>query len=474
MRSILCVVAVIITFAVPPSFEGAIAQPAPETGSPENTEPAKEIVVDPTAGDAQIAGRLQRILEASGWFGRVSVDVREGIAFIDGTTETDDRKEWASALARKTQDVVAVVNRMQIEPQIRWDWTPAWRELQNLVVQLQQMLPLLLIAAIILLISWYAAKGVGHLAQMFFQSRVQSPLLRSVISRAIAVPVFLVGLYLVLQLAGLTRLALTVLGGTGVLGIILGFAFRDIAENFLASLLLSIRNPFQAGDLIEVAGMRGSVRNLNTRSTILLTADGNHVRIPNATVFKSIITNFTSNASRRGEFSVGIGYDDSVSKAQKIILDEIAEHDVVLPEPPPMVLVGELGASTVTLRIYFWYDGRKYLDVKVASALMRRVKHALLAGGVSMPDEAREVIFPQGLPIYRAEQDETKGRQSLSDATPPDTADADARPTAPGEGTLVNDAEVSLTPNGSPDGPEADENLLDTHCKGEDGKALNG
>ena len=108
-----------------------------------------------------------------------------------------------------------------------------------------------------------------------------------------------------LRVAGLTQLALTVLGGTGLIGIIIGFAFRDIAENFLASLLLSMRNPFNGGDLIEVAGYTGIVQNLNTRSTVLLTLDGNHVQIPNATVYKSTIKNYSSIPSRRAEFLVG-------------------------------------------------------------------------------------------------------------------------------------------------------------------------
>ena len=119
-------------------------------------------------------------------------------------------------------------------------------------------------------------------------------LLLNIVVRAFSIPVFLLGLYFVLQAAGLTRLALTILGGTGLAGIIVGFAFRDIAENFLASILLSVRNPFRTGDLIEVAGHTGIVQNLNTRSSVLLTLDGNHVQIPNATVYKSTIKNYSS------------------------------------------------------------------------------------------------------------------------------------------------------------------------------------
>lgn len=439
----------------------AVAQDASPADESAQTEPASEVVVSPQAADRQIADRLESILRASGWFEAPTVSVREGIAFLDGTTQTDDRKTWAGSLARKTQDVVAVVNRIEVEPTISWDWTPALRELRNLANQFQHMVPLLLIGGVILFASWYLARGVGVLARRFFADRIQSPLLGDLVSRAVAIPFFLIGVYLVLQVAGLTRLALTVLGGTGVLGIVLGFAFRDIAENFLASLLLSMRNPFQAGDLIEVSGMRGTVRNLNTRSTILLTSDGNHVRIPNAMVFKSIITNFSSNSGRRGEFSVGIGYDDSVATAQQIILEAITAHEAVLAEPPPMVLVGELAASTVTLRIYFWYDGKKYKDIKVSSALMRRVKHALIAGGISMPDEAREVIFPQGLPLFKANEPTSKitKKSSPGHSAKPTRKDQDA--VTVGEANLSNDDEHMLRNDVLDDGSEAEENLLE-------------
>lgn len=94
-----------------------------------------------------------------------------------------------------------------------------------------------------------------------------------------------------------------------------GFAFRDIAENFLASLLLSVRNPFRSGDLVEVAGHMGIVQNLNTRSTILLTLDGSHVQIPNATVYKSTIENFSSNPNRRANFAVGSSHPGATPPA---------------------------------------------------------------------------------------------------------------------------------------------------------------
>jgi small-conductance mechanosensitive channel len=232
--------------------------------------------------------------------------------------------------------------------------------------------------------------------------RIPSELLATVLVWLLAVPVVLIGIYAALRVAGLTQLALTVLGGTGLAGLIIGIAFRDIAENFLASVLLSVRNPFRAGDRIELDGYVGIVQRITTRGTILMTLEGNHLQIPNSTVYKSTITNYTANPVRRMDFAVGIGYDASIAEAQNAIDTVLREHPVVLDDPEPLVLVEDLGSATVDLRAYFWFNGTQYEGLKLKSALIRLAKRSLELRGISMPDEAREVIFPQGVPIVES------------------------------------------------------------------------
>jgi len=222
-------------------------------------------------------------------------------------------------------------------------------------------------------------------------------------ARAGGILVMLAGLYLVLRIAGLTQLALTVVGGTGLIGLVLGIAFRDITENFLASLFLSLQQPFREGDLVEVANVTGYVQRLTSRTTVLMTLDGNQVQVPNSTVFKSTIRNFTSNPNRREDFIVGIGYDDSIPFAQEVALKVLAEHPAVLTEPEPLVLVENLGPATVNLRVYFWLDGGRHSWLKVKSSVIRLVKRAFQDSEISLPDEAREVTFPHGVPVRMIE-----------------------------------------------------------------------
>jgi small-conductance mechanosensitive channel len=108
---------------------------------------------------------------------------------------------------------------------------------------------------------------------------------------------------------------------------------------------------------------------------------------------------------------VGIGYDDAIAQAQQIALQVLAEHPAVLQEPEPWVLVDSLGSATVNLHIYFWLNGREHSWLKVKSSVIRLVKRAFQAHGISMPDEAREVVFPEGVTVQMAGQEERQRRQ---------------------------------------------------------------
>jgi len=372
-------------------------QPAP---GKEDLSPAPaKVDVKPVARDEEIRKRLQSVLDATGWFTDPHVRVEEGVVFLNGRAETDELKKWAGDLARNTQDVVAVANRMEVlEPSV-WDFSPARSGLLVLWRDFIRSLPFFLFGLLILALS----AGAGVLAtrgtRAFLRRRVRANLLRSVIARGTGVVVFLFGVYIILRVSGLTQLALTVVGGTGLIGLAVGIAFRDITENFLASIFLSMQRPFETGDLVEVAGVTGYVQQLNVRTTILMTLDGNLVQIPNATVYKSNLRNFTTNANRREDFVVGIGYDDSINEAQEIARKVLADHPAVLNDPEPSVLADSLGASTVNLRVYFWLNGREHSWLKVRSSVIRLVKLAFQQHGISMPDEAREVVFPRGIPV---------------------------------------------------------------------------
>lgn len=349
--------------------------------------------------DEAIKQRLENIIKASQWINNIQVEVNEGIVIIKGDTDNEAHRQWTESLANKTDGVVAVINRIQIQNNQAWDLEPAANETIILFNKFIRSLPALITGLIILLFTWLASKLVVLVMRTVFKKRIQSPFILNLTARAMSVPVIVIGIYLTLKLTGLTQLAVTIIGGTGIAGLIIGIAFRDIAENFLASILISLQRPFNVGDVIVINDIKGMVQTVTTRGTIMMTMEGNHVHIPNSTIYKSIIVNLTANPNSRKDFSVGIGYENNISEAQDIVLEILKNHEAILNTPEYFVLVENLGASTVNLRVYFWINSGMNNTSKVKSSIIRLTKRSFDSNGISMPDEAREVVFPNGIHV---------------------------------------------------------------------------
>ena len=382
--------------------------------SSELTQTEATVAVESVPRDAEIAERLKRIYAATGWYEELRVDVDEGVVFLRGITSTPERSEWAADLAGRTEGVVGVANRMRVDDRITWSFDPAWQTLRKLTRGLIERVPLMAFGLVVLLLTAGSVWLANRIARRLFERRLSNRILIQVGSTLVTVPVLLIGLYVFLQVAGLTRLAATVLGGTGLFGLIVGIAFRDVAENFLASVLISIKRPFRIDDLIEVDGKKGYVQSVTTRGTMLMTLEGNHIHIPNAAIYKSTVYNFSANPRSRFDFPIGVDYEDSASRAQEVCLDVLRDHPAVLEEPEPLVLVEDLGASSVVLRVYFWVDVHKHSGNKVRSSVIRKVKVAIAEAGLTMPDDAREVIFPRAVPVQLERQSRMAGHAADS------------------------------------------------------------
>ena len=437
------VVSILLIAASPGPLVGQQPTP-PDNPAPPQEQPEAPVKVDiqPIARDDEIATRLSDIIEATEWFNGHEVKVKDGVVFLRGEASEKEYRSWAGDLARSTQDVVAVVNRMSVQQRSIWDMRPAFAELESLSAAAVQAIPLIIFGLVVLVLAWFIAFGAKRFADWMLKNHITNSLLRAVVANAIMLPVLLVGVYIVLRVSGLTQLALTVLGGTGIAGLIIGIAFRDIAENFLASVLISVQNPFRNGDLIRVGDHVGFVQRVSTRGTLLMTHDGNHVQVPNAIVYKSTVINYSANPNRRVDFSVGIGYDDSITKAQEVVKQVLDEHPNVVAEPESRVILDELGASTVNLRVFVWLDASKHSPETVRSSVMRMLKQALLREGISMPDEAREVIFPNHVPVRMIQNEATESPSEQVASPASNTANAEPKEEvhSPGEGNLESDA----------------------------------
>ncbi|MBQ4833844.1 mechanosensitive ion channel family protein [Pseudoalteromonas sp. MMG010] len=294
-----------------------------------------------------------------------------------------------SALICTTLGLSASIKGVSTE--VNWDFLHL--QIMQLLQTTVQILPSLLLAFFVLATSYFIAAPLSRLLIKPILYMSDSKLLHLVIRRGISILILLLGMYLFLRLAGLTEFAVAVMSGTGLIGLILGFAFRDIAENFIASLLLSVQRPFKIDDVIEVDNRLGIVKKVTARATTLVDYDGNHIQIPNATVYKNTIKNLTANPKMRAKVNIGIGYDNDIRNAQTLALAIANQQNAVLTDPPAQVLIDNLGSSTLNLTLYFWVNSNQHSPLKVASQLMRSLVNEFTNHSISMPDDARERIL---------------------------------------------------------------------------------
>jgi small conductance mechanosensitive channel len=183
----------------------------------------------------------------------------------------------------------------------------------------------------------------------------------------------------------------------GAAGFVVAFALQNSLGNFASGLLIMIFRPFDAGDAVEVAGVAGKVQAVSLLSTQMKTFDNKAVAIANNEVWGGVITNITASGQRRVDMQFGIGYDDDIDKAQKILEDIISSHELVLKEPDPVIRLHELGDSSVNFIVRPW---AKTDDVwTVFWDVTREVKKRFDTEGISIPFPQRDVhIYNAALP----------------------------------------------------------------------------
>lgn len=338
----------------------------------------------PDSADLELQERLQSIYREVESFQDITVHVRNGVVHLRGTVLQPQQADEAAELARSLDDVVYVSNGVSAQTDLADRVTPALSRLERFGTGIVEFLPVGVIALLIVLVTLGAVRWIGRRE---VPSRLQmSALAWGLLLRVVQCAVALVGLIVTFDLLGVTSLVGALLGTAGVAGLTLGFAFQDIIENYLAGVLLSLRQPFHVNDVVTIAEQEGRVVRLTARDVVLLTFDGNHVRLPNATVFKNVIVNYTQNPQRLFFFDVGVGNEEDLVEVQQVGIDTLNAMKGVLEEPPPFVRVRELGDSFVTVRLYGWVDQDQADFQKVKSEAIRLVKQAFEAADVEMPE----------------------------------------------------------------------------------------
>ncbi|NOR19563.1 MAG: mechanosensitive ion channel [Xanthomonadales bacterium] len=179
------------------------------------------------------------------------------------------------------------------------------------------------------------------------------------------------------------------LAGLGVAGFIIGFALQDTLGNFAAGAMILIYRPFDVDDFVEVTGASGLVRKMNLVSTTITTFDNQTLVVPNSKIWGDVIKNVTAQTERRIDLEFGIGYDDDIELAERVLHDIVCSHEKVLKQPEPMIHLHTLGDSSVNFIVRPWTKTADYWDVYWD--IMREVKLRFDREGISIPYPQRDV-----------------------------------------------------------------------------------
>lgn len=358
--------------------------------------------------DADIRERIRSIFSEVAGLRDVGVRVSAGVVTLTGTVATTDDVESAGAIAARVTGVVTVQNDIDRDLQVDSNLTPVLDKFADDLRSLLRGLPLIGVAlAIASLIGafGYLLASFGTLWRKITPNAFLAELLASLVRFAFIV----LGLVAGLEVLGATALLGAVLGGAGVIGIAIGFAVRDTVDNYVSSLMLSLRQPFRANDHVVIEGNEGRVVRLTSRATILMTLEGNHLRIPNSTVFKAVILNYTRNPERRFEFDLGIDAEDDPVDGMAVGLAALRDLAFVLDTPAPTAIICEVGDSNIVLRFFGWVNQTQTDFLGGRSLAVDAAKRALEGAGFALPEPIYRLRFDQAPPSDISSRSGTTG-----------------------------------------------------------------
>ncbi|MBS7229418.1 mechanosensitive ion channel family protein [Flavobacterium psychroterrae] len=242
--------------------------------------------------------------------------------------------------------------------------------------------PKILLAILVVLISWFIASRVKVFTDRRLQTKMHDPLLATFIANLVKAVLIVIGLLFMFRVIGLTGVAQSVLAGAGISAFVIGFALKDIGENFLAGILLAFKRPFSVGDIIESNGVKGKVVALNLRDT-QIKSDSKNIYIPNALLIKNTLVNFNSEGYLLQDFTIGLEYGSDYRKAIEIITEVMKTDNAVIDKGySNSAVVAGITGTTVQVIIRYWVKTDKTVtDGKHRSEVVIKVAEALNENG---------------------------------------------------------------------------------------------
>lgn len=286
-------------------------------------------------------------------------------------------------------------------------------KLEGWIQKLVAMLPNLALAVIIIVLFWLVARYIRKFTEKVFSKFSHHQTLKSLVTNIIYLIVLFIGLFIALNVLNLDQTVTSLLAGAGIIGLALGFAFQDIAANFMSGVIMAIRAPFREGDIIETQDKTGTVVHMELRATTLRSFQGQYYIIPNKDIFQNPITNYSRYGKRRIDLPVGISYGDDLGKVKSVTLETISSLEDISKSDPIQFFFTEFGDSSINFEVRFWVDFKVQPDfLEARSNAIIAIKEAFESNDIMIPFPIRTLDF--GI----------KGGQTLTEAWPGNLSDS--------------------------------------------------
>ena len=255
-------------------------------------------------------------------------------------------------------------------------------------------LPNFVVAILVVLLSVLFAKVIRNMVSRIISKGSSNRALTQLAERVIYFAIILLGLFVALELLHLDKTVTSLLASAGVIGLALGFAFQDIAANFVSGVLIAAKQPYKIGDFVEVDGMMGEVQSVDLRTTSLVTFQGIEIFVPNKYMFTKPLMNYTTTPKRRLDLTIGVSYGDDLEKVEKIAKDAVESIKGRLESKPVELFYTEFGGSSINFDLRIWI---KYPDdnnfFKSRHEAIMRIKKAFDENDIAIPFPIRTLDF---------------------------------------------------------------------------------
>lgn len=268
----------------------------------------------------------------------------------------------------------------------------AFETIEAMTAQFFALVPQIIIALIVFIIFWFIAKILSGFLTRLFAKQTNAGVGKA-LGRIAYIAMLFVAFLLAVAIITPSVGAAQLLQVLGVGSVAIGFAFKDILQNFLAGLLILLRQPFTEGDWIKFDGYEGVVQSISTRSTWLRTFNGHDISIPNGEIFTNPVSVVTRDPDVRSQYDIGISYDADIDLAKQIALDVVADIEQIYSDPKPDIGVDDLGDSAVVLRLRWWTKTSDMYGTK--QFVLERIKKAYDQADIGIPYPHRTLEFTE-------------------------------------------------------------------------------